>query len=162
MQDADEWFVPGRPEHPDFLRLADVSLQVDAAAQEGRGEQLLTELLRGRREEMMAAAMSASDDIASMSAEPPAMMATGWSVGFSAGIRAAHGMLWGSAPVAEADQLYAGVDSGCVHYVARQRGMRALDAAPADTGLRNLVIAAWMDGFLVATGYAAASDSPSV
>lgn len=162
MVNADEWFVEGRPEHPDFLRLADVALQVDATAEEGRGGQLLTELMRGRQDEMMGAAISASDDIASLSTEPLAMMTMGWSVGFSAGIRSAHGMRW-NVPVndEDADQMYAGVDSGCVHYVARQRGQRALDTAPTDTGLRNLVIAVWMDGFLIATGYAAAADAPS-
>lgn len=159
MADANTWFTPGRPDHPDFLILADLVLSADAASDEGN----LTEYVN----QYSTVPLADLSDIAFHEANAlldshplvamTSLMEAAWTMGFAAGVRVSRG----ESPPTQADldndpaaAAYAGADPRTVRYVARQRGMRVTTKPAKQRGQRVVLLAGtWLDGLFVGLRY---------
>lgn len=159
MADAETWFTPGRPDHPDFLILADLVLSADAASEEGS----LTEYVN----RYSAVSLPDLSDIAFHEANAlldnhpmvamASLMEAAWTMGFAAGVRVSRGQPPPTQAQLDEDTegtAYAGADPRTVRYVARQRGMRVTGKPAKERGQRVVLLAgAWLDALLVGLRY---------
>lgn len=162
---AEDWYVPNRPNHPDAAVLMDLCLQADAASSEGHGDAYIDRWLSGTATTV---AREAQQEIARLTADyghlPMEKLGTvAWMIGFGAGVRASRGQTLSEAdsnmtPQEAQDAAFGGADEASVRYVADQRAWRALSPnsplsipshVTADMRLGGL----WFEAVIVGTRY---------
>lgn len=151
---ADSWFTPGRPTNPDFLVLADIILDGDAASEAGKFDEYIAEHSTVPLQQLSEIALHEANVLCDVQHAAPqvVLVETAWIMGFSAGLRVSRNTSPATDEQMNKDPekaLFPGVDPESVKYAARQRAMRMTPLSPKESlHTRVLLAGAWMDAVL--------------